>query len=227
ERLRAALDADADVATSLADRSDFVAAMQGVASDHIASAWVDLARLAGLGSGRLLGGYGSPAVAVTAEANGLHLGGTASFDAGRASAEARAAFRQGTKRSSLAAWMPRTTSAELGLFGLAHSFADLEASLGGDAAFRSAADALNELLGLNADDVAAALEAHAAGTTLSRDDRYRSPFELARGRAGNETWADVASLTDGLTAIFDPGSDVRDILHQIGELAISASANDD
>jgi hypothetical protein len=326
ERLRAAIDADANVAPSLADRPEFTAAMGQVASDHIASAWVDLPRLAGLEKGRLLGGYGLAALAVTAEADGLHLRGTARFDAGAASEDARAAFRLGTKASSLAAWMPRTTSAELSLFGLAHSFVDLEASLGTTAAFQRAADALNQLrgiaslgLGINidrdllplfdgeaglaiqrvaadgphgalilhpadpeaahsglermrsalasrgsqtsaravtgtslitvavpgiasvayaeldgvvligrdADDVAAALEAHAAATTLATDDRYARPFELARGRAGNEAWVDIASLADGLTGIFDPGSELRDILHQIGELAISATANDD
>jgi hypothetical protein len=34
-------------------------------------------------------------------------------------------------------------------------------------------------------------------------------------------------LVDALTGIFDPGSEVRDILHQIGALAIGASASDD
>jgi hypothetical protein len=326
ERLRAAIDADADVAPSLADRPEFAAAMRQVASDHLASVWVDLPGLAGLGRGTLLGGYGAAALAVTAEADGLHLGGTAIFDARAASNDARAAFKLGVETSSLAAWMPRTTSAELSLFGLAQSFADLEAALSADAAFRPAADALNQLraiaslglginidrdllplfdgeaalaiervaadgphgdlilhpadsaaahqglervrsalasrgsqtsaqpvagtsvttivvpgigsvayaeldgvvlIGLDADDVAAALEAHAAGTTLASDGRYGRPFELAGGRAGNEVWADLASLADGLAGIFDLGSELRDILHQIGELAISASANDD
>jgi hypothetical protein len=325
-RLRAAVDADANQAPSLSDRPDFTAAMQQVATDHLAAAWVDLPGLAGLGRGRQLGGFGAAALAVTAEADGLHLGGVVPFDGGAASADARAAFALGTKASSLAVWMPRTTSAELTLFGLAHSVADLEAALSSDAAFRPAVDALNQLrgiaslglginldrdllplfdgeaavaiervardgphgalilrpadgaaahqglermrtalvnrgsqastaaiggtsvttiavpgigafafaeldgvvlIGLRADDLAPALEAHAAGTTLASDGRYRRPFEVAGGRAGNEAWVDLASLTDGLSGIFDPGSELRDILHQIGELAMSASANDD
>jgi hypothetical protein len=83
------------------------------------------------------------------------------------------------------------------------------------------------VLGLDPDDVAAALEAHAAGETLGGDERYRAAFELAGERAGNEFWADVPSAVDALAGIFDPGSELRDILHQIGELAISATANDD
>ena len=60
-----------------------------------------------------------------------------------------------------------------------------------------------------------------------RDDRYEAPFELAGAHAGNEFWADVPSLVDALAGIFDPGDELRDILHQIGELAISATATDD
>jgi hypothetical protein len=83
------------------------------------------------------------------------------------------------------------------------------------------------IVALDAADVAAALEAHAAGQTLASDDRYKAPFELTRAHAGNELWADIPTLTDGLAGIFDPGSEVRDILHQIGELVIIATATDD
>ena len=75
--------------------------------------------------------------------------------------------------------------------------------------------------------MAAALRAHAAGETVGGDQRYRAAFELAGGRAGNEMWADVPSAVDALAGILDPGSELRDILHQIGELAISATATDD
>jgi hypothetical protein len=37
----------------------------------------------------------------------------------------------------------------------------------------------------------------------------------------------VPGLVDALAGVFDPGSELRDILHQIGELAVSASAKDD
>jgi hypothetical protein len=265
-------------------------------------------------------------VAVTAEADGLHLAGTARFASDAASDAARAAFALGIRTSTLASWMPRDTSAAAALFGVAQSLADLEASLAAEDAFASAADALNQLraiaslglginvdrdllplldgeaavalrsvdadgphgqlllrpsdpaaaqsaldrmrssladrgarvttddvsgtslttivvpqigtiafamldgivvLGLDPDDVAAALEAHAADEALASDDRYRAPFELSGGHAGNEFWADLPTAADALAAIFDPGTEVRDILHQIGELAISATGADD
>jgi hypothetical protein len=83
------------------------------------------------------------------------------------------------------------------------------------------------VLGLESDEVSAALEAHAGGETLAEDDRYLAPFELAGAHAGNELWADLPGLVDALAGIFDPGSELRDILHEIGELAASAAANDD
>lgn len=326
ERLRASIEADADVAPSLADSPAYTAAMHELASDHLASVYLDLPRAAGLAEGRLLGGFGTTALAVTADADGLHLTGTAPFMADAASEEARAAFALGTKPSTLAGWMPRTTSIEVVLFGAAQTFDDLEATLAGDTAFAPALDALNQLraitalglginfnrdllplfdgegavalqsldadgfhgqvllrpsdaaaaqasldrmrsgladrgsrvttrqvagttlttvavpqigtvayalldgvviLGLDPADVAAALEAHAAGEALASDDRYEAPFELAGAHLGNEIWADVPTLVDAVAGIFDPGGVVRDILHQIGELAISATATDD
>lgn len=326
ERLRASIEADADVAPSLADSPAFTAAMREVASDHLASVYLDLPGAVGLPEGRLLGGFGTAALALTAEADGLHLEGAARFVADAASDEVRAAFSLGAHPSTLAGWMPRTTSAEIVLFGGAQSFEDLEASLAGNSAFAPAVDALNQLrgiaalglginfnrdllplfdaeaalalqsldadgfhgqilfrpsdsaaakasldrmrsgladrgsrvtarqvagtsvtsvavpqvgtvayalvdgvvlIGLDAADVAAALEAHDAGETLETDDRYLATFELASGHAGNELWADIPSLVDALAGTFDPGSELRDILHQIGELAMSANATDD
>ena len=83
------------------------------------------------------------------------------------------------------------------------------------------------LLALNPADLAAALKAHAARDTLAADDRYVAAFELAGAQAGNELWANIPGLADGLAGIFKPGSELRDILHQIGALAMSASANID
>ncbi|MGZ6300309.1 MAG: DUF3352 domain-containing protein [Candidatus Limnocylindria bacterium] len=326
ERLRAALDANADRAPSLADRPEFSSAMRGLASDHLASLYLDLPRAIGLTGVGQVGGYGTAALAITADADGLHLDGTAPFAADATTDRARSAFALGRKASTLAGWMPREAGVEAVIFGAAQSFLDLEATLGADQAFAPAADALNQLrtiatiglgvnldrdllplldgegavalqgldaggphgqillrptdpeaahraldrmrtaladrgsqvssrdaagtpvtsvtvpgigtvayaeqdgvvlVGLHAADVAAAVEAHARGEVLAGDDRYRVPFELAGARAGDELWADVPSLVDGLAGIFDPGSELRDILHQIGELAISAAAGDD
>jgi hypothetical protein len=325
DRLRSSIEAETDVAPSLADSPAFTAALRTVASDHLASIYVDVPLVAGLTEGRELGGFSTAALALTAAADGLHLDGTAPFAAESASREARAAFELGTKESTLAGWMPRTASAEVVLFGGAQSFEDMEGSLSGNSAFAPALDALNQLrviaslglgidfsrdllplfdgeaavaldrldadgfhgqillrpsdlsageaslermrsaladrgstvrtrevagttitsievpqigsvayavqddvviLGLDAADVAAALEARTDGDTLAGDDRYGTPFELTGAHAGNEIWADVATLVDALAGSFDPGSELRDILHQIGELAISATAND-
>lgn len=326
QRLHAALDADSDRSPSLADSSPFRIAMSEVAADHLASAYLDLPRTLGIAAGGHMGGYATAALALTADADGLHLDGSVPFDAEAATDEARAAHALGSRSSTLAGWMPRTTSAEGVVFGLAQSLADLEATIADDAALAPATDALNQLraiaalgLGVNVDrdllplldgeaaialdhvgpqgphgqvllrpsdsalgdaaldrirtalvdrgstvtttqvagsamtaitvpligriayavvddvvvlgldpaDVAAAIEAHAAGETLAADERYTSPFELVGARAGNEIWTDLPSLTDAMAGIFDPGSEVRDILNQIGELAMSASAGDD
>ena len=326
EGLRGALEADADVSVSLADSPAFVAAMQEVPADHLAAVYIDLPRALGLTELRQIGGFGTAGLAVVAEANGVHLVGTAPFAAGSASEAARAAFALGGGPSTLAGWMPRDTRAEAVIFGFAHSFEDLEAGLAEEDAFAPAADALNQLrtiatlglgvnldrdllplldgegavalremdangprgqlllrptdlvaaqaalermksaladrgsrvstsqvagttlttvavpligtvawaisdgvvvMGLDGPDVAAALEARAAGETLAADDSYTAPFELVGAHAGNEFWADVPGLVDALAGIFDPGTELRDILHQIGELAISATATDD
>ena len=83
------------------------------------------------------------------------------------------------------------------------------------------------LAALDKADLAAALEAHASGDTLAADPRYAPTFAVAGAHAGNELWVDIPDLLDAATGIFDPGSELRDILHQIGELAMSASTVDD
>jgi uncharacterized protein DUF3352 len=325
-RLRAALEAEANLAPSLADSAAFAAAMREVPTDRLASVYIDLPRVVGLGDEATLGGFGTAALAITADADGLHLDGFAPFATDGASEAARRAHALGDRTSTLADWIPQAAAAEAVVFGAADSFDDLESSLDGEDAFAPAVDALNQLravaaigLGVNVDrdvlplfdgeaaialgrieddgphgqlllrptdpsaagaaldrmrtaladrgsrvttrrvagavittvavpgvatvayalvdgvvvvglagaDVAAALEAHAAGDTLARDQRYRGAFELTGGHAGNEFWTDAPSLVDALAGIFDPGTEVRDILHQIGELAIRATAVDD
>lgn len=325
ERLRAALDAEADAAPSLADSLAYGSAMRTLAADHIASLYVDVARAAGLDGDALLGGYSTAAMAITAEPDGLHLEGTAPFSSGAASEGARAAFALGTQPASLARWMPDTSVAELTIFGPGLSLLDLERQLGGEADFAPAVEALNQLraiaalgLGINVDrdllpllagevavamqgldpafhgqlllspsdpaaaqaalermraalvdrgatlttsqaagrtitslsvpqigqvayalvdgvvlialepgDVAAALDAEADHAALGDDERYGGTFELTGAHRGNELWVDVSTLVDAATAVVDPGSELRDILHEIGQLALSASASDD
>ncbi len=83
------------------------------------------------------------------------------------------------------------------------------------------------VLGLGADDVAAALEAHESGASLGQSDRYRATFEVAGTRAGNEAWLDVAALTTLLGDAIAPDGDTRDILGQIGTFGITAPSRDD
>ena len=324
DRLRAALDANADAAPSLADSAGYAAAMRTVPADHLASFYLNLGRLAPVDADGRLGGYATAALALTAQPNGLHLDGSAPFAAGAANAAAPAAFALGSQRSSLTAWMQRSISAELIVFGLRQTIVGLEAELAADPSFAQATDALNQLraiaavglginvdrdllplfdgeaalalrsldpagphgqlllspsdpvaaqaalnrmrdglaqrgssvsatqaagatvttvtvpqigrvayamvggvilLGLDPSDVVAALEAHASGDTLAANDRYAAAFKLVGLHAGNEIWSDIPGLVDAVASIFDPGSELRDILHQIGELAMSASAN--
>jgi hypothetical protein len=323
DRLRAALDADADAAPSLADSEAFGTAMRSVPADHLASLYINLGRIAPLDADGRLGGFATAVLALTAEPDGLHLDGSAPFARQAASEMARSAFALGSRRTTLAAWMPRSTRAELDLFGLQQSLVDLEVQLGADPAFAAAMDALNQLraiaalgLGINADrdllplfngeaalalvdldpaaphgllllrphdplpaqaalnrmrdglvergssvstsraagvtitsvtipqigrvayaidsgvvllgldpaDVGEALKAHAGGETLAAEPGYAAAFELAGAHLGHEIWAAVPGLVEAAAGIFDPGSELRDILHQIGELAVSASA---
>jgi len=83
------------------------------------------------------------------------------------------------------------------------------------------------ILALSTDDVAGALRAHGDGTTLSASDRYQAAWELAGDRGGNEVYLDVASLVDRLGAVIDLPDDGRDILQEVGALAITAPARDD
>jgi hypothetical protein len=83
------------------------------------------------------------------------------------------------------------------------------------------------VLGLGADDVAAALEAHESGVSLGQSDRYRATFDVAGTRAGNEAWLDVAALTTLLGDAIAPDGDTRDILGQIGTFGFTAPSRDD
>ncbi len=326
EQLRAALDANADAVPSLADSAGFASAMRTVPTDHLASLFVNLGAVAPADADGRLGGYSTAALALSADADGLHLDGSAPFAAGAASAAMRGAFALGSERASLTDWMPRNTHVELVAFRLEQSLADLEAVMGNAPAFAEVLGALDQLraiaalgLGINVDrdllslldgesalaltdldlsaahlllllhpnaaaaaqrsldfmrdaleergstvttsvsaqvtitsvsvpqigrvayaiadgvvllapdpsDIAAALEAHRSGTALVDEESYGAPFELTPTHAGNEIWAAIPGLTDAAAAIFDPGSELRDILHQIGELAVSASASGD
>ncbi|MEO8251265.1 MAG: DUF3352 domain-containing protein [Chloroflexota bacterium] len=154
DRLRAAIDAEANAAASLADSAAFGTAMRTIAADHLASLYLDLRST----TASQAGGYSTAALALTAAPDGLHLDGAAPFARVAAGEPARAAFLLGSKPASLAAWMPRTTRVEMAAFGPKQSLAALEGQMAADPSFADARDALNQLraiaalgLGINVD----------------------------------------------------------------------------
>ena len=83
------------------------------------------------------------------------------------------------------------------------------------------------IIGLGADDVAAALDAHAEGRALSRSEQYTQTFEVAGERAGNEAFVDIGALVDLMGEGLDLPDDARDILSQIGSFGFTAPSRDD
>ena len=83
------------------------------------------------------------------------------------------------------------------------------------------------ILGLSAEDVAAAVEAHAEGSSLGASDRYTRTFEVAGTRAGNEGFVDIGAVVDLFGDGVELPDDARDILGQIGTFAFTAPSRDD
>lgn len=83
------------------------------------------------------------------------------------------------------------------------------------------------LLALSADDIAAALAAHASGRTLAANDAYRSTFDLAGARAGNELYLDVRSLLGAASDLAGLDAETRAILEPIRTFGLSAPALED
>lgn len=324
--LRAALDANADVAPSLADSAAFESAMRELPTDHLASIYVDLRRLVSLDGDATLGGYATAALALVAEPDGLHLDGDIPFDAATAGAGGEEAFALAADSAELPQWMPADTRAEVALFGVQQAILAAEEQLSAESAFSAATEALNQLralaavglginldrdllplfdgetaiaiqgleasgptgqlllrpsdpagadgalarmrdalvergssvetrrvrgvaitsieipeiaslayamvdgvvvIGLNADDVAASVSARLDGATLAGSELYTAPFALLGAHLGNELWVNLSGLLDASPDFIEPGSEFRDILHQIGELAAAAAASGD
>jgi len=320
--VRSAIDAETGAAPSLADSSEFAAALRRVPADHLGSVYLDLRALVAAREVGPVGGYTTVAGALVAEGAGVRLVGDAPF-AG-ASPEARAAFALGSESSSLADWMPAGARAEMILFGLQQTIAALEEQITDSPAMQDAADALNQLralaaigLGINVDRdllslldrevgivvngedgqatvqlllrprdmaaasdsldrmrdaleqrgsritrsvadgvevttigvpeigqvayalsgevivlafepdaVAAILEAHANGETLSQIDAYRDAFAVIGSHLGHEVWVDVAGSIEAAGEMLQIDDETRGILLRIGAFALSAPARD-
>ena len=115
---------------SLGDRADFRATMEGLPADHLASAFVDLAALAGRPPVRPSSSRPSapPAQRSLPSATGIRLSGSAPFEIENAAASSAAGFGLGGEPSSLVDWMPDDTIAELVVFGLRQTLEDAEAA---------------------------------------------------------------------------------------------------
>jgi hypothetical protein len=83
------------------------------------------------------------------------------------------------------------------------------------------------IIGLGAEDVASALDAHAEGRALAANERYTRTFEVAGERAGNEAFVDVGALVDLLGDGLELPDDARDILSRIGSFGFTAPSRDD
>jgi hypothetical protein len=83
------------------------------------------------------------------------------------------------------------------------------------------------LAGLSYQDVAAALAARTSGDSLAQADRYRSAWQLAGGRGGNEAYVDIGSIVDSSGNALGMTGDARDILLSIAALGMTAPARDD
>jgi uncharacterized protein DUF3352 len=81
--------------------------------------------------------------------------------------------------------------------------------------------------GLTYDDVAAALAARSGGQTLAENERYRSAWELAGDRGGNEAFVNIGAIADASGDALDTTGDARDILLSLGAIGFTAPARAD
>ena len=184
--LRAALDADADRAPSLADEAAFGSAMRRVPADHLASVYLNLGAAAqGVGATEEVGGYSTATLALVVEPDGLRLAGSAPFDANAAPSDGRGAFALASEPSSLPEWMPSDTQAEAVIFGLAQALRAAEDQIGAQDGLGDVADAVNQLralaalgLGVNVDDDVLPLLDREVGVAVSGLDRPTPSISL-------------------------------------------------
>ncbi len=83
------------------------------------------------------------------------------------------------------------------------------------------------IIGMGADDVAAAVAAHEDGSSLASADRYVTTFEVAGERAGNEAWVDVGAVVDAMGDAVALPDDARDILASVASFGFTAPSRDD
>jgi len=130
DAIHAVIDVDGG-ADSLAERTDFMATMDGLQPDHLASAFIDLAALTdATGLSEQVSGVSTAGAVLVAEPEGLRISASAPFDRDEATPSDAAGFALGGEPSSLVDWMPADTIAEAVVFGLGQTLEDAEAALG-------------------------------------------------------------------------------------------------
>ena len=149
--LEAALDAEVDASPSLADDAGYSAAMRRLPPDHLASAYLNLAKAAAqAGAEDAIGGYSTVSAALLAERDGLRLDAVAPFDADAATAEERADFAASGQPSTLAEWLPASTQASAAIFDLQGAAQAAEDGLADQPDAQAIIDTLNRLRALAA-----------------------------------------------------------------------------
>ncbi|MDQ2689824.1 MAG: DUF3352 domain-containing protein, partial [Chloroflexota bacterium] len=116
-------------AESLADRAEFRASTDALPADHLASFFVDLAAIAQAAEvDDQFETLTTASAVLVAERDGVRLSGSAPLEVAQADPSARDRGAMGTEPSSLSAWMPDDTLAEVVLFGLRQTLEDAEAA---------------------------------------------------------------------------------------------------
>ena len=158
-QVSAAIDASSGARRSLADQAAFGRAMASLPTDRLASAYLDLGRLAAAeGMTGQLGGFSTVSLALVAQPEGLEVTGGAPFDPQRASPSQSGPSALSAGQSSLSGWMPATTSAEAAVFGLRDLLTSAETRIGQQPGAAGLAQTITQLraivafgLGLNVD----------------------------------------------------------------------------
>lgn len=83
------------------------------------------------------------------------------------------------------------------------------------------------ILGLRPADVAAALRAHASGSSLAASATYRAAFAAAGGQAGNALYLSGDAAVALLATTLNLPTEVRDILNHLGAVALNVPVQQD
>lgn len=238
--VRAAVDSWSDRGASLADDAAFTAAMRRLPADHLAVAYLDLARLAEVGGvAERVAGYSTVSAALIAEPEGLRLHAFAPFDADAAPSDVREGFALASEPSSLAEWLPADTQAAAVIFGLSGAVETAEDGLAGEPGAEEITSALAQIralaafgLGIDLDDdllplfsaeagigVSGLTTANATGQLLLRpDDEDAATASLERMRdAVREHGGQVSERDADGTAVTTIG------IPQVGSLSWAMS----